>query len=97
MESAPSVEARIAIAVEAWRARLAGAAVVSPSALQELLFEVYDDVKGDRREAVVTSWLTLTIQRELFSSAEVDELLGQLLDSAVQPTIAGVAEPSVAG
>ena len=88
MESAPSVDARITIAVEAWRARLAGAAVVSPSAVQELLFELYDDVKGDRREAAVTSWLTLTIQRELFSSAEVDELLGELLAGAPEPSIA---------
>ncbi len=88
MQSAPSAEARITATVGAWRARFAGAAVVSPSAVQELLFELYDDVKGDRREAAVTSWLTLTIQRELFSSAEVDELLGELLAGAPEPSIA---------
>ena len=83
------VVARIAPVIDAWTARTGGAAVVSPAALQELLFDLYDEVKGDRRESLVTSWLTLTIQRELFSAAEIDELLGGLLDESPQPSVAG--------
>lgn len=74
-----SVTERIRPTVEAWLSGPGGAAVVSPAAVQSMLFDIYDEVKGDHRETVVTSWLTLTIQRELFSAAEIRELVSALV------------------
>lgn len=64
--------------IEDWRTAAAAEAYFSASRVQGRLFDLYgvlDDGEGKR---LVEAWLTLTIQRDLFSGAELLDMLGDL-------------------
>lgn len=46
-----------------------------PGQLQDLLFEVWGEVKDTPAQVEVERWLTLTVERHLFTAAEVREAL----------------------
>ena len=64
--------------IEEWRSAAQDEAYFSASRVQSRLFDLYGVVgEGDARHLVET-WLTLTIQRDLFSGAELLQLLDDL-------------------
>ena len=64
--------------IEQWRAAAAEQAYFSASRVQSHLFELYGNVSGGAAERLVEMWLTLTIQRDLFSGKELLEMLDEL-------------------
>lgn len=46
-----------------------------PGQLQDLLFEVWGEVKDTPAQPEVERWLTLTVERHLFTATEVREAL----------------------
>ncbi len=61
-----------------WRAVVQPDAYFSSSRVQDRLFDLYAELRETPSAAVIESWLTLTIQRDLFSGAEILELLQEL-------------------
>ena len=53
-----------------------------PGQLQDLLFDLWGDMKDTPAQAEVERWLTLTIERHLFSAEEVREALTGIRDLA---------------
>ena len=64
--------------IEQWRATAAEQAYFSASRVQSNLFELYGTVSDGAARHLVEMWLTLTIQRDLFSGKELIEMLDEL-------------------
>ena len=64
--------------IEQWRASAADEAYFSASRVQGHLFDLYGELGTDEARHLVEFWLTLTIQRDLFSGAELLEMLDDL-------------------
>lgn len=64
--------------IELWRAAAAEQAYFSASRVQASLFDLYGAVGGAAARQLVETWLTLTIQRDLFSGKELVEMLDEL-------------------
>ena len=60
------------------RASAGEQAYFSASRVQSNLFDLYGVVGTEEAKRLVETWLTLTIQRDLFSGAELLEMLGDL-------------------
>ena len=63
-----------------WRRRLTDQTVVSASEVQDRLFDLYGDLEALPQLDMLKPWLSLTIQRELFSAEELDRFLAELHD-----------------
>jgi hypothetical protein len=61
-----------------WREVAGQEAFSSASRVQSRLFDLYGEVRDVPAGRVVETWLTLTIQRDLFSGAEILEMLDEL-------------------
>lgn len=72
-----------------WRAVAQPDAYFSASRVQDRLFDLYGELRELPAGRLVESWLSLTVQRDLFSGAELLELLDQLQAQLVQPVAAG--------
>jgi hypothetical protein len=64
--------------IEEWRAAAAEATVVSASAVQDRLFDLWGELRDTPSAGLVEQWLTLTVERELFSGKELLEFLDEL-------------------
>lgn len=64
--------------IQDWRDTAAEEAYFSASRVQARLFDLYGEVSHEEAKKVLEMWLTLTIQRDLFSSVEIVELLDDL-------------------
>ncbi|HEX2701198.1 MAG TPA: hypothetical protein VHM89_13435 [Acidimicrobiales bacterium] len=64
--------------IEQLRAMATDQAYFSASRVQSILFDLYGVVGTDEAKRLVETWLTLTIQRDLFSGAELLEMLDDL-------------------
>jgi hypothetical protein len=64
--------------IEQWRQAAQDEAYFSASRVQGRLFDLYGVVGTDEAKRLVETWLTLTIQRDLFSGSELLELLDEL-------------------
>ncbi|MEO7836225.1 MAG: hypothetical protein ABIS21_01125 [Acidimicrobiales bacterium] len=64
--------------IQEWRETASNEAYFSASRVQGRLFDLYGEVADGEAKRVIEMWLTLTIQRDLFSSAEILELLDDL-------------------
>lgn len=53
-----------------------------PGQLQDLLFDLWGDMKDTPAQPEVERWLTLTVERHLFSADEVREALTGIRDLA---------------
>ena len=76
--------------IQEWRGALVGETYVSPSRVQGTLFDIWGEVRDTPAARMVEHWLTLTIERELFSAVELVEFLDELeayigLHAAPQP------------
>ena len=64
--------------IEQWRQAATDEAYFSASRVQSRLFDLYGVVGTAEAKGLVETWLTLTIQRDLFSGAELLEMLDDL-------------------
>jgi len=64
--------------IEQLRDTATNQAYFSASRVQSHLFDLYGVVGADGAKRLVETWLTLTIQRDLFSGAELLEMLDDL-------------------
>ncbi len=72
-----------------WRAVVEPDAYFSSSRVQDRLFDLYGELRNLPSAAVVENWLSLTVQRDIFSGAEILELLDQLEAQLARPVAAG--------
>lgn len=77
--------------IHTWRQRLSDQTVVSASEVQTRLFDLYGDLEPLPQLEKIKPWISLTIQRELFSATELEAFLVEL--TAELDESAGV-EPS---
>jgi hypothetical protein len=63
-----------------WRHDLSDQTVVSASEVQDRLFDLYGDLETLPQLERLKPWLTLTVQREMFSADELDRFLAELGD-----------------
>ena len=68
----------IELTIQEWRETASQEAYSSASRVQARLFDLYGAVSDGGAKGVLEMWLTLTIQRDLFSSAEILEMLDDL-------------------
>ncbi len=54
-----------------------------PGQLQDLLFDLWGDMKDTPAQPEVERWLSLTVERHLFSADEVREALSGIRDLAL--------------
>lgn len=66
------------IEIQAWRESLKGETYLSPSRVQDRLFTLWGLLQDTPGAGKVEQWLTLTIERDLFSGAELTEFLDEL-------------------
>jgi hypothetical protein len=71
--------------ITGWRERAKAATVFSPLEVQDRLFELYGEVPESPALDMVKQWLTLTVERELFGSEELEAFLGDLDASLPEP------------
>jgi len=64
--------------IEDWRTNAADATVVSANAVQDRLFDLWGELHDTPQQATVEQWLTLTVERELFTGKELIEFLDGL-------------------
>ena len=64
--------------IEQWRQAATDEAYFSSSRVQSRLFDLYGVVGTAEAKRLVETWLTLTIQRDLFSGSELLEMLEDL-------------------
>lgn len=55
-----------------------------PGQLQDLLFDLWGDMKDTPAQPEVERWLTLTVERHLFSADEVREALTDIRELAAR-------------
>jgi hypothetical protein len=61
----------------------------SSSRVQDRLFDLYAEVRDQPVGRLIETWLSLTIQRDLFSSSEILELLDQIQAQLASPVSTG--------
>jgi hypothetical protein len=64
--------------IHVWRTRLTEQTVVSASEVQDRLFDLYGDLQPFPQLELLKPWLSLTIQREMFSAGELEAFLDEL-------------------
>ena len=72
-----------------WRAAAAEETYFSASRVQDRLFDLYAELQHLPGGRLVERWLSLTIQREMFSSAELLDMLDELQSQRMDPVSAG--------
>jgi hypothetical protein len=61
-----------------WRRHLTDQTVVSASEVQDRLFDLYGDLEELPQLERLKPWLSLTVQREMFTAEELDGFLDEL-------------------
>jgi len=64
--------------IHTWRSRLSDQTIVAASEVQSRLFDLYGDLEPLPQLERIKPWLSLTVQRELFSAAELEKFLAEL-------------------
>jgi len=64
--------------IEEWRMQAANETVFSASAVQDRLFDLWGEVRDTPSATLVETWLSLTLERQLFSGAELVEFLDEV-------------------
>ncbi len=68
-----------------WRAVTKQDTYSSSSRVQDRLFDLYAELQDQPVGRLVETWLSLTIQRDLFSAGEILELLDQIQAQLARP------------
>ena len=61
-----------------WRRHLSDQTVVSASEVQDRLLDLYGDLEALPQLEMLKPWLSLTVQREMFTADELDRFLAEL-------------------
>jgi hypothetical protein len=69
---------RIATFVASWRAELAGTTSVPASEVQDRLLDLWGHLDDGEHRARVESWLTETLSRHLYTTADLETRLASL-------------------
>ena len=72
-----------------WRAVTKQGTYSSSSRVQDRLFDLYAEVRDQPAGRLVETWLSLTIERDLFSAVEILELLDQIQAQLARPVSTG--------
>jgi hypothetical protein len=64
--------------IETWKNEAVDQTVVSSSAVQDKLFDLWGELRDYAVVSQVEQWLSLTVERELFSGKELVEFLDEL-------------------
>ncbi len=64
--------------IHTWRERLSDQTIVSASEVQGRLFDLYGDLQPLPQLEKLKPWLSLTVQREVFSAGELEAFLAEL-------------------
>jgi len=64
--------------IEAWKTEAVDQTVVSASQVQDKLFDLWGELRDYAVVSQVEQWLSLTVERELFSGKELVEFLDEL-------------------
>ncbi|MFI5041112.1 MAG: hypothetical protein ACHQNA_04575 [Acidimicrobiales bacterium] len=64
--------------IHTWRARLSDQTIISASEVQGRLFDLYGDLEPFPQLEKIKPWLSLTVQRELFTAEELETFLAEL-------------------
>ena len=64
--------------IEEWRNQAVDSTVMSASAVQDRLFDLWGELRDMPLVTQVEQWLSLTVERELFSGKELVEFLNEL-------------------
>ena len=70
--------------IEEFRTYAAGQTVTSASSVQDRLFDLWGEVRDTPQATLVETWLSLTLDRELFSDVELAEFLDALERSLLE-------------
>ena len=68
-----------------WRSVTKRDTYSSSSRVQDRLFDLYAELQDQPAGRLIEAWLSLTIQRDLFSGAEILDLLDQVQAQLVRP------------
>ena len=80
--------------IEEWRLIAANETVTSASAVQDRLFDLWGALRDTPSVTLVEQWLSLSIERQLFSGKELVEFLDELENSLLEGASTGPASPS---
>lgn len=80
--------------IDTWRQRLAVQTIVSASEVQGRLFDLYGDLQPLPQLEKIKPWLSLTIQRELFTASELEIFLAELQSELGDPAVADPGPPA---
>ena len=83
--------------IEEWRSEAADSTVISASAVQDKLFDLWGELRDMPLVTQVEQWLSLTVERELFSGKELVEFLDELERGLGDYAGAGAGSGSPAG
>jgi hypothetical protein len=75
--------------IEEWRTRVAQETVISASAVQDRLFDLWGALRDTPSVTLVEQWLSISIERQLFSGKELVEFLDQLDASLMEGASTG--------
>jgi len=70
--------------IEEFRTHAAGETVISASAVQDRLFDLWGEVRDTPSATLVETWLSLTLEPELFGGPELVEFLDELERSLLE-------------
>ena len=77
--------------IEEWHAQVAQATVISASAVQDKLFDLWGALRDTPSVTLVEQWLSISVERQLFSGKELVEFLDQLDVSLMEGATTGPA------
>ena len=77
--------------IEEWHAQVAQATVISASAVQDKLFDLWGALRDTPSVTLVEQWLSLSVERQLFSGKELVEFLDELDASLMEGASTGPA------
>jgi hypothetical protein len=80
--------------IHTWRKRLSDQTIVSASEVQNRLFDLYGDLEPLPQLDKLKPWISLTVQREVFSATKLNEFLDELSSELSGPAVE-VQEPSI--
>jgi len=96
MTSDPTTSTEALEQIHTWRRHLSDQTIVSASEVQNRLFDLYGDLEPFPQLERIKPWLSLTVQRELFTATELEAFLAELSAELRGPGPAGPARPQPA-
>ncbi len=83
--------------IEDWRTEAGDTTVMSASTVQDRLFDLWGELRDLPPVSQVEQWLSLTVERELFSGKELVDFLNELEQSLGDHASAGAGAGAGAG